>query len=61
MQNQTKTTQQTKTPTTTVKTANKEAVSNAALLITSLQAHPGYVLCFYTLAIKVYAGLQEVA
>lgn len=61
MQNQTKTTQQTKTPTTTVKTANKGAVSNAALLITSLQAHPGYVLCFYTLAIKVYAGLQEVA
>lgn len=61
MQNQTKNIQQTKTPTTTIETANKGAVANAALLITSLQAHPGYVLCFYTLAIKVYAGLQEVA
>lgn len=61
MQNQTKNIQQTKTPTSTIEIANKGAVANAALLITSLQAHPGYVLCFYTLAIKVYAGLQEVA
>lgn len=61
MQNQTKNIQQTKISATTIETANKGAVANAALLITSLQAHPGYVLCFYTLAIKVYAGLQEVA
>lgn len=51
--------QQNKNQTTTPKTANKGTVANAALLITSLQTHPKYVLFFYALAIKVYAGLQE--
>lgn len=59
MQNQTKNPNKTKNQTTIPKTANKGAVGNAALFITSLQTHPEYMLCFYTLVIKAYAGFQK--
>lgn len=61
MQNQIINPKQNKNQTTTPKTANKETVANAALLITSLQTHPEYVLCFYTLAIKVCRFTEELA
>lgn len=53
--------QQNKNQTTTPKTANKETFANAALLITSLQTHPEYMLCFYILAIKVCRFTEELA